>query len=112
MTNKKPLRQDHKLTVTVRVEPGCLGPDGDAHIEAFCRFAQGALEGIDALFVHWLFVPRHDKSLPETQYEVSGKKLSVAMATRYLELFGRRFDDFEEHIHERLGELVEQYMGR
>ena len=29
-----------QLAVIYRVEPGCLGPEGAAHIEGFCQFAQ------------------------------------------------------------------------
>ncbi|MFT6898769.1 MAG: hypothetical protein ACJA13_003196, partial [Paraglaciecola sp.] len=40
MPTSLPLPLYKKLTVTFRVEPGCLGPDGISHIEAFCKFAK------------------------------------------------------------------------
>ena len=112
MTKNPVLQQDKKLTITMRLEPGCLGPDGTEHIEGFCRVAQERLGGVDTAFVHWSFVPRHDKSLPEMQYDVAGKRLSKPMARRYLELFGREFDEFEAQLHDQIAGLIEQYLGR
>ena len=34
MTTQTPTEK--KLTIQIRVEPGCLGPDGKEHIETFC----------------------------------------------------------------------------
>ena len=39
MKNILPLSQDKKLTVVVRVESGCLGPNGSKHVEEFCSVA-------------------------------------------------------------------------
>jgi hypothetical protein len=69
-----PLPESKKLTVTYRVESGCLGPQGKNKIVDFCQFAQKELEPLDADYVHWNIVPREDKSLPEMQYNVVGKK--------------------------------------
>lgn len=57
-----PLAQDKKLTVVIRVEPGCLGPDGNSHVKEFCNVAQVEIEPIDSDFVNWEVVPRFDKS--------------------------------------------------
>jgi len=40
-TNAPPKR----LTIQIRIEPGCLGPDGKAHIDTFCA---AATHGADA----------------------------------------------------------------
>ncbi len=91
MSNSLSLPKEKKLTVTYRVEPGCLGPKGADHIEKFCLFAQKQVESIDADFVHWEIVPRYDKSLPEMQYQIGKKRLSHDKAATYLQLFGKQF---------------------
>jgi len=111
MKNNLPLPQDKKLTVLFRVEPGCLGPDGKEYIEEFCSFAQKEVESIDSDFVHWDIVPRHDKSLPEMQYKVGGKRLTHDKAEKYLEIFKKNLDEFEGHLHEKLSLLIGQYLG-
>ena len=112
MSQTHTLSEEKKLTVLCRVEPGCLGPDGKDYIEAFCVFAQGELTTIDRDFVHWLIVPRYDKSLPETQYQLASKNLTYAQACKYLEMFGKQLDDFETHLNEKLAELIDQHLGR
>ena len=52
MKTKLPLPQDKKLTVIFRLEPGCLGPDGEDHVEEFCKFAEKEVAPIDSDFVH------------------------------------------------------------
>ena len=111
MKVKLPLSQDQKLTVVCRVEPGCLGPEGKEHIQAFCDFAQKQVETIDAEFVHWELVPRDDKTLPEMQYKISNKKLTHDKAAKYLALFKKELDIFEEHLHEKVSHLVDEYLG-
>ncbi len=105
-----PLPQDKKLTVIVRVEPGCLGPDGKDHIEEFCNFAQAEVEPIDSDFVHWEIVPRHDKSLPEMQYKTINKMLTHDKAAKYLKMFNKDLDEFEGHLHDKLAVLIEQHL--
>ena len=112
MKDKLPLPQDKKLTVVFRVEPGCLGPNGSAHIEDFCGFARTQVESVDADFVHWQIVPRHDKSLPEMQYEVSSKRLNHIQAEKYLQVFDKSLDEFESHLFEKVTHLIETYLGR
>jgi len=112
MKDNLPLPQEKKLMVIFRVEPGCLGPNGNQLVEQFCQFAQKKVELIDADFVHWEILPRFDKSLPEMQYRVGNKKLTHDKAARYLDLFEKNLDDFEGHLHNKLALLVEQYQGR
>jgi len=112
MLVKLPLPQDKKLNVVFRVEAGCLGPKGKDHIEQFCSFAQVEVEPIDADFVHWEIVPRHDKSLPEMQYNINGKRLTHDQAAKYLDVFKKSLDEFEGHLHDKLDTLIEQFQGR
>ena len=111
MKIKLPLPQEQKLTVISRIEAGCLGPDGADHIEKFCLFAQKEFETVDADFVHWELVPRHDKSLPEMQYNVLNKNMDHDKADKYLQLFDKNLDEFEGHLHDKLAELIDQYLG-
>lgn len=110
MKINSPLPQDKKLTVVCRVESGCLGPEGEDHVEGFCGFAQKELEPIDSDFIRWEVVPRDNKSQPETQYELDNKTLSPDKVARYLEMFNKNLDDFQEELDERLILLIEQYM--
>lgn len=111
MKIKLPLSQEQKLTVVCRIEPGCLGPQGKDHIAEFCNFAQVEVEPVDADFVHWVLVPRNDKSLPEMQYKVGEKTLTHDKAARYLQLFKKDLDLFEDHLHDKLAHLVDEYLG-
>lgn len=106
------LPKNKKLNVLYRVEPGCLGPDGLEGIERFCRFAQQSVEALDAGFVHWDILPRIDKSLAEMEYRVLEKRLNHQQAAKYLSYFDKDLDEFEEHLHDRLGLLIESFLGR
>ncbi|WJG08642.1 hypothetical protein [Aliiglaciecola sp. LCG003] len=107
-----PLPLYKKLTVTFRVEPGCLGPDGIDHIEGFCKHAKKAVAGLDSDFIRWVIVPRYDKSMAETEYKTNGKLLNYDQAELYLQVFNKELEDFEEHLQERLSELIDEYLGR
>jgi len=110
MKIKLPLPQEKKLTVVCRIEAGCLGPEGADHIEEFCNFAQTEVEPIDSDFVHWELIPRHDKSLAEMQYKINNKKLNHDKAAKYLAMFNKNLDEFEDHLHEKLSHLIDQYL--
>jgi hypothetical protein len=92
-----------------RLEPGCLGPEGVEHIEAFCALAEKEVATIDSDFVHWEMVPRYNKKEAEMQYRIDNKNLSHDKAARYLELFAKDLDEFEQHLHEKLSYLIEHY---
>lgn len=109
---KTPLQQGSKLTVVLRVEPGCLGPDGKDYVDGFCKFAQDKAQSLDTHFLHWEIVPRHDKALPEVQYRVADKSLSRAQAAKYLELFDRGIDEFEGDLQDRLALLINEFLGQ
>lgn len=110
MNNKTQLQDSHKLNVLCRIEPGCLGPDGVDLIDDFCRYAQSRVQDIDAAFVIWKLVARHDKTLAEMHYSISGKSLDHAKAERYLAHFDQQLADFEDHFHNRLADLIDDYL--
>ncbi len=107
-----PLPEDKKLMVTYRVEPGCLGPKGKDHIEAFCDYAEKGVADVDADFVHWHITPRYDKTLSEMQYSVNSKKLSHDKADKYLNVFDKHLDEFEGHLQDKLAVLIDTYWKR
>ncbi|MCU7938136.1 MAG: hypothetical protein KZQ64_03165 [gamma proteobacterium symbiont of Bathyaustriella thionipta] len=106
-----PLLQEQKLTIIFRIEPGCLGPNGVNHIEAFCELAEKEFASIDSDFIHWTIIPRLDKSLPEMQYKINNKKLAQDKAEKYLKVFGKSLHEFEDHLHNKIGLIIDQFMG-
>lgn len=112
MNYELPLPLYKKLTVTFRVEPGCLGPDGIEHIESFCKFAKKEVVNLDSDFVRWVITPRLDKSLLETEYKTNNKRLDHDKAHKYLQVFGKNLDEFEEHLQDKLAELIDEFLGR
>ncbi|OOZ39293.1 hypothetical protein BOW53_12070 [Solemya pervernicosa gill symbiont] len=111
MKNSLPLPQEKKLNVVVRIEPGCLGPEGRETVEEFCNFAQLEVEDLDSDFVHWELSPRHDKTLPEMQYMVNEKSLTHDKADKYLGIFDKSLNEFEAHIHDKLALLIDDYLA-
>jgi hypothetical protein len=107
-----PLPLYKKLTVTFRVEPGCLGPDGPVHIEGFCQYAKQHVAALHSDFVRWRIVPRYDKSLPETDYKTNNKRLDHLKARQYLGVFDQELDAFEAHFQDELARLIDLYLGR
>ncbi|GLR71507.1 hypothetical protein [Agaribacter marinus] len=112
MTQDLPLPLYKKLSVLFRLEPGCLGPDGMEHIEAFCTFAKNKVTVLHSDFVRWKVTPRYDKSLPETEYKTKSKRLDHDKAEKYLQIFGQDLDTFEEQFQELLANLIDEYHGR
>lgn len=112
MKNNLPLPQEKKITIVVRVESGCLGPDGNALVEEFCSAAHLEFKPIDSDFINWEVVPRFDKSLPEIGYKIVNKILTYDQAAKYLELFNKNLNEFEERVNEKLAVLIEQHMER
>ncbi|HHQ4480696.1 TPA: hypothetical protein ACSP1H_001176 [Aeromonas veronii] len=45
---------EKKLTIQIRVEPGCLGPDGKEHIETFCAAAAKIFAAVEPELVSWV----------------------------------------------------------
>lgn len=111
MSKITPLPEDKKLNVIFRVEAGCLGPNGEEHINNFCAFAQKEMETIDSEFISWEILPRNDKSLPEMEYIINNKKLSYDKTKRLLDIFNKNMDEFEGSFHEKISNLIEVYLG-
>ena len=112
MKDSLPLPESKKITVTYRLEPGCLGPKGSALIDSFCEFAQKQVQDLDSDYVIWSIVPRHDKTQPELQYSVLGKKINHAQADKYLAVFDKCINEFQEHIENKLTSLVDDFFER
>ena len=107
-----PLPEHQKLMVTYRVESGCLGPEGECHLPAFCIFAQQQVAGVDVDFIHWNIIPRDDKTLSEMQYSVAGKQLSHDKADKYLQLLGKSLDELEDQLLGKTVKLIDRYFDR
>jgi|TARA_B110000008_G_scaffold163683_1_gene164021 hypothetical protein len=105
-----PLSEDKKLSITFRVEPGCLGPQGARLITDFCDMARPEFKMLAADYVIWDIVPRSDKTLPEIQYSLLEKRISASQAEQYLALFDRHLEDLESDFDDRLEALINQYM--
>ena len=101
-----------KINVICRVEPGCLGPDGADHVEAFCKKAQTEFDQIDPCSVDWELIPRWDKTKPEIQYLLAGKLLNEQQTKMYLSAMGREHDDFEGRLFQQLTACINQFFGR
>lgn len=104
---------EHRIvSVLCRIEPGCLGPDGREHIEAFCALAQQAMKHFVADVVTWTLVPRYDKTLPEMEYSVANKSLSRAQVIQYFNTLGQDVDTFEETFNDKLTAFINLYIAR
>ena len=98
-----------KLTIQIRVEPGCLGPDGKEHIETFCVAAAKIFEAVEPELVNWTLLPRYDKQLPEQEFFIEGRKLSEEQASLFLRRFGRELGEVQDRLESVLAQLVERY---
>lgn len=105
------MTQPSNVDVTVRVEPGSLGPDGKDHVEMYCRFAQKAFDKYEAKYANWNIIPRYDKTLPELELSLSGKKLTDTQSNKYLELFDEELDELEERVMGFISNLIDKYLG-
>lgn len=110
MATRLPLYK--KLSILIRLEPGCLGPQGKDHIEAFCTHAKLQLKGFHGGIIRWSITPRYDKSLPEIEYQLNKAQTSSTNVEAFLSEFGIALSDFEEALDERLAELIEHYFER
>jgi hypothetical protein len=111
MKNLLPLQDDKKLSVTYRVEPGCLGSEGESHVAKFCSFAHAELQSLDSDTIVFNIVPRADKILPEMEYSIGGKKINYTQAEQYLEAFDKSLDDFESQLSDRMAALIDDFIG-
>lgn len=109
MTEITNLPEEKKLHVLFRVEPGCMGPAGIDHIQDYCKYAQQRVQNLHSEFVKWEIVARMNKKLPEMQYRAMNKNLTHTQAEKYLAVFGQNLEEFEEHLHDMLAILVDEF---
>lgn len=107
--SSKALPDEKKLAVTYRVEPGCLGPTGNSHVDKFCEYAQKNIDNSNTNFIKLMITPRHDKNMPEMQFNILSKKVNHLQAEKYLNLFGQSLDDFECELSDQLTLLIHHY---
>lgn len=104
----------NKLTILYRIEPGCLGPDGDDHVDQFCEQAHGQLTQDPELLNHvvtWVIEPRRDKTLPEMQFKLISKVISHDQAETYLKAAGHELEDLEANFVQSITAQVNHYLG-
>jgi hypothetical protein len=97
-----------KLTVQLRLEPGCMGPEGKLHIEAFCEQQNQSPWHND--FAILSVVPRFDKTLPEWEYLHNDRKLTDKQVSVVLASFGTSSNQLETEIEDTIAEAVSSYM--
>lgn len=112
MNQNTQVPENMRLSVVARIEAGCLGPEGDSHVEPFCRFANKAFAGFDAHFVDWFIIPRKEPSEPEFEYQIQRRRLSQDKTDKYLEMFGTSLDSFENKLNNNICDVIEDYMER
>ena len=101
---------NYKITVSLCIKPGCLGPDGNSFIEDFCIFAEMELGLIHADIIHWEIEPRFEKDNSEMHYKFNDKSMPRSKVEKYLGSFKIDIDDFEAELQEILALLIEQFM--
>lgn len=107
MTQTSPTAK--RLTIQIRIEPGCLGPDGKVHIDTFCTAAGRVFAALEPERLSWVLLPRHDKQLPEQEFLFEGRKLSEAQASLLLQRMGLTLATLQERSDAMLAQLVERY---
>lgn len=98
-----------KLTILVRVEPGCLGPTGKDYVEDFCTFANPVFSKIRQQALNWQLVPRYDKSLDEVELQLEGRKLTPEQAEKYLSMLDTSFTEISEDIGNKLSICIDKF---
>ncbi|WP_028022889.1 hypothetical protein [Enterovibrio calviensis] len=111
MGNTSAVPDNMKLSVICRLEPGCLGPQGADKIDDFCEYIAQEMQALNTDHIALNVVPRNDKSLPEMQFNVLGKKMTQGQAAKYLSSLDQSLDDFEAALEGKLETLIDQYMG-
>lgn len=109
MKDLQSIPEENKLTITFRVEDGCLGPQGESHVDSFCRYAQQKFEHSEPTFIRWLFVHRSDLSQAEVEYQIGHKHLTREYADKYLHVFDNTLDQIETQLFDQVTTLIEQY---
>lgn len=98
-----------KIKACVRVEPGCLGPQGHDLISGFCQYANEQMLQSDDSVVEWHITPRLDKSLAEFEYHYQGRRLPPPRADEIFLALKQPRENIEESFYSDLLYLIEQY---
>jgi hypothetical protein len=104
--------EEKKLTFVCRVEGGCLGPEGEKLVARFCGYAMDEMESWHTDYLNLKILPRIDKTMPEFDYQISGRGLSRDQAGKYLTLFQQNPDALEDELNSHLVELINRYLDR
>ena len=112
MNDKNLISDDKKLHVQFRLEPGCLGPQGLSHVNAFCLFAQKKFEANNNHLVKWEIAPRLNKSDPEITYKIKGKKLGNQQVSKYLKVFNQELSVFEDRLDSDIAQMIDLYLSQ
>lgn len=97
------------LHLLMRIEPGCLGPDGAELVIPFCQFVEEPFQRLGGQLLHWQIEARFDKTLPEIEYHLQDKKITRAQANRYLEMMDLDLNEQEEQASALLSELIDTF---
>lgn len=103
--------QELNLGMTIRVEPGSLGPDGLDHVEAFCDLAEKVFNKTESSQLTYKIVPRYDKTLPELELLMNQVSLPQARALLVLDKLDLTFEQIEENVMERISTLIDRFLG-
>ncbi|QTH64329.1 hypothetical protein J1N51_02255 [Psychrosphaera ytuae] len=104
-------QNEQKVQVTIRVEPGSLGPDGLDHVEDFCRVAQCYFDKLYVGTLCWQVIPRYDKSLAEIEYCYLNRTLNEAQANKMLSLINKDIDSMDEETMQHIANLIDKFLG-
>ncbi|MBQ4838069.1 hypothetical protein [Pseudoalteromonas luteoviolacea] len=99
---------DLLLYIQLRLEPGCMGPQGKDHIEAFCQKENAG--PWQNQFATVCVVPRYDKTLPEWEYRVKNKLLSAEQASKFISMHATTKSELEDNIESYMAEEIDAYM--
>ncbi|CAG8999191.1 MAG: hypothetical protein CENE_01160 [Candidatus Celerinatantimonas neptuna] len=97
------------LHLLMRIEPGCLGPNGPLHVKQFCQFATAPFNRLGGQAIHWALEPRFDKTLPEVEYYLNDHKLTHVQAERYLQMSKLDLKEQEQQASDLLSELIDVF---
>ncbi|MCF2857764.1 hypothetical protein L1286_09795 [Pseudoalteromonas sp. SMS1] len=97
-----------QVCIQLRLEPGCMGPQGKEHIEAFCKKENTTPWQNNFAIVS--VVPRYDKTLPEWEYRLKNKLLKAEQVVRVVEMHNITKADLEEEIETHIAQEIDLYM--
>lgn len=109
MDKTNTLSKEQQLLVICRIESGCLGPQGEEHVEAFCDYIKDKFPTPDLHFIRWEVTPREGLDFPELEYRLQGKRLLQNHAEKYLSMFNTKIEEFEDYIDDKIVDQIEQY---